>query len=93
MGDWINGLDPLQDDYEIVWTQFQQEFHDQFTDSQQQQCAHIELDNLKMRFPNVDQYIAKFEDLVWLAGYTVGNEETINLFLHGLIPSILDDVV
>jgi hypothetical protein len=34
MEDWINSLDPLQDDYEIVWTQFQQEFHDQFTDSQ-----------------------------------------------------------
>jgi hypothetical protein len=46
-----------------------------------------------MRFPNVDQYIAKFEDLVQLAGYTVGNEETINLFLHGLTPSILDDIV
>jgi hypothetical protein len=64
MGDWIDGLNPLQDDYEIVWTQFQQKFCDQFTDSQQQQCACIELENLKMRFPNVDQYIAKFEDLV-----------------------------
>jgi hypothetical protein len=93
MGDWIDGLNLLQDDYKIVWTQFQQKFHDQFTDSQQQQHACIGLENLKMRFPNVDQYIAKFEDLVWLAGYTVGNEETINLFLYGLTPSILDDVV
>jgi hypothetical protein len=64
MGDWIDGLNPLQDDYKIVWTQFQQKFHDQFTDSQQQQHACIRLENLKMRFPNVDQYIAKFEDLV-----------------------------
>jgi hypothetical protein len=93
MGDWINGLDPLQDDYKIVWTQFQQEFHDQFTDSQQQQHAHIELNSLKMRFPNVDQYIARFTDLVQLAGYTIGNKETINLFLHGLTPSILNNMI
>jgi hypothetical protein len=93
MGDWIDSLDPLQDDYKIVWTQFQQKFHNQFTDSQQPQCTCIKLNNLKMRFPDIDQYITKFEDLVWLAGYTVGNEETINLFLHGLTPSILDDVV
>jgi hypothetical protein len=93
MGDWIDSLDPLQDDYGIVWTQFQQEFCDQFTNSQQQQCPHIELDNLKMKFPDVDQYIAKFEDLVRLAGYTVGSEETISLFLHDLTLSILDDVI
>jgi hypothetical protein len=93
MGDWINSLDPLQDDYEIVWTQFQQEFCDQFTDSQQQQCARIELDNLKMKFPEVDKYITKFKDLVQLMGYTVESKETINLFLHGLTLSILDDVI
>jgi hypothetical protein len=46
-----------------------------------------------MRFPDVNQYIAKFEDLVQLAGYTVGNEETINLFLHRLTPSIFNDMV
>jgi hypothetical protein len=34
MGDWIDGLDPLQDNYEVVWTQFQQKFRDQFMDSQ-----------------------------------------------------------
>jgi hypothetical protein len=46
-----------------------------------------------MKFPNIDQYIAKFEDLVQLAGYTMGNEETINLFLNGLTISILNDMV
>jgi hypothetical protein len=46
-----------------------------------------------MRFPDVDQYISDFEDLVRQAGYTVGNEETIGFFLNGLSPSILDKVV
>jgi hypothetical protein len=46
-----------------------------------------------MRFPDVDQYISDFEDLVHQARYTVGNEETIGFFLNGLSPSILDEVV
>jgi hypothetical protein len=46
-----------------------------------------------MRFPDVDQYISNFEDLVRQAGYMVGNEETIGFFLNGLSPSILDKVV
>jgi len=46
-----------------------------------------------MKFPEIDQYIAKFEDLAHLAGYTVGNEETINFFLKGLSQSILEDVM
>jgi len=46
-----------------------------------------------MKFPEIDQYIAKFEDLARLAGYTVGNEEMINFFLKGLSQSILEDVM
>jgi hypothetical protein len=46
-----------------------------------------------MRFPDVDQYISDFEDLVRQAGYTIGNEETIGFFLNGLSPSILEEVI
>jgi hypothetical protein len=46
-----------------------------------------------MCFPDVDQYISDFEDLVRQAGYTVGNEETIGFFLNSLSPSILDEVI
>jgi hypothetical protein len=46
-----------------------------------------------MRFPEVNQYIADFEELVRRAGYTIGSEETIRFFLNGLTPSILDAVV
>jgi hypothetical protein len=46
-----------------------------------------------MWFPDVDQYISDFEDLVRQAGYTIGNEETIGFFLNGLTPSILDEVI
>jgi hypothetical protein len=46
-----------------------------------------------MKFPNVDQYIVKFKDLVRLAGYIVRNEETITFFLNELTSSVLDDVM
>src|SRR5580693_10535250 len=46
-----------------------------------------------MCFPDVDQYISDFKDLVQQAGYTVGNKETIGFFLNGLSPSILEEVI
>jgi Retrotransposon gag protein len=93
MGAWIDSLDPVNDNIQEVWTTFVQEFNDHFTDSQSQQRARIKLDRCNMRFPDVDQYISDFEDLVQQARYTIGNEETIGFFLNGLSPSILDEVV
>jgi hypothetical protein len=93
MGAWIDSLNPVDDDIPEVWTTFVQEFNDHFADSQSQQRARLQLDQCKMHFPDVDQYISDFEDLVHQAGYTVGNEETIGFFLNGLSPSILDEVV
>jgi Retrotransposon gag protein/Zinc knuckle len=93
MGAWIDSLDAVDEDIPEVWTTFVQEFNDHFADSQSQQRARLQLDQCRMRFPNVDQYISDFEDLVHQAGYTVGNEETIGFFLNGLSPSILDEVV
>jgi hypothetical protein len=46
-----------------------------------------------MQFPEVDQYISDFKDLVRQASYTIGNEETIGFFLNGLTLSILDEVI
>jgi hypothetical protein len=93
MGAWIDSLDPVNDDIHKVWTTFVQEFNDYFADSQSQQRARLDLDKCKMRFPNIDQYISDFEDLVRQAGYTAGNEETIGFFLNGLSLSILEEVI
>jgi Retrotransposon gag protein len=93
MGMWIDSLDPVNDDIQEVWDTFVQEFNDHFMDSQLQQRARLELDKCKMCFPNVDQYISDFKDLVRQAGYTIGNEETIGFFLNGLTPSVLDEVI
>ena len=42
------------------------------------------LNSITFKFPNIDQYIADFEDLARKAGYTVGNDKTVSLFLRGL---------
>jgi hypothetical protein len=64
MGTWIDSLDPINDDVHEVWTTFVQEFNDHFADSQSQQWARLELNKCKMHFPDVNQYISDFEDLV-----------------------------
>jgi Retrotransposon gag protein len=93
IGAWIESLDQVLDDVQLVWDTFVQEFTEHFMDSQQQQRAHPEQDQCKMHFPDVDQYISDFEELVRRAGYTIGNEETIGFFLNGLTPSILNQVI
>jgi hypothetical protein len=93
MGAWIDSLDPVNNDIQEVWDTFIQEFNDHFSDSQLQQRAQLELNRCKMRFPNVDQYISDFEDLVRQASYTIGNEEAIGFFMNGLTPSVLNEVI
>jgi hypothetical protein len=93
MGRWINTLDQLTDNIPTVWDQFLVELEEQFVDSTIGQRSCIELKRLKMHFPEVDQCISKFEDLASLAGYTVGNEETINFFLRGLPDKVMTDVL
>jgi hypothetical protein len=46
-----------------------------------------------MRFPEINQYITNFKELVRHAGYTIGSEETIGFFLNSLTPSILDAII
>jgi hypothetical protein len=93
MGDWLNALHPVNDNFPIVWDIFKETFRTRFQDSLKPQNAQSALANLKMNFPYIDQYVARFEDLARNAGYTVGNSETINIFLHGLDPGVLNTVL
>ena len=45
-----------------------------------------------MKFPEIDQYIAQFEELARQAGYVQGNPKTTHFFLKGLAPSIVANV-
>ncbi len=93
MGVFYDGLDPLVDNIPALWQQFLNEFENQFQDTQKADRARAKLEGLRMRFPNIDQYISEFEDLARLAGYTAGNVETIHAFTRGLTQSIMEDVL
>ena len=83
MTTWLRSLDPVNDNVLRVWDYFTKTFEGQFNDSTRTQRSRQQLEKLRFKFPDIDQYIADFEDLANLSGYTVGNDETINLFLKG----------
>ncbi len=83
MTTWLRNLDPVNDNVPQVWDYFTTTFEQQFTDSTKMQQSRQQLEKLQFKFPDIDQYIADFEDLTNLSGYTVRNNETINLFLKG----------
>ena len=51
------------------------------------------LQEIKLNAREIDEYIAEFEDLARQANYTLGNAETIRLFVQGLTPSMMRDVM
>ena len=77
-----------------TWLHFLNAFRTQFLDHTKQQRAALKLDMLKFCFPEIDQYISEFEDVTMLAGYTIGSQESINIFMKGLMSAmdILDKV-
>ena len=93
IGIWIDGLDRVQDNFPIVWTQFLDKFEAQFQDPNKQQQGRIALEKCRMRWPDIAQYIADFEKFARQAGYTQGNAETTDLFLKGLPARVLTDIL
>src|SRR5258707_4728041 len=46
-----------------------------------------------MKWPDIDAYVSSFEELLRLAEYTLGNNESANLFLCDLPQSIATEVM
>jgi hypothetical protein len=46
-----------------------------------------------MQFSEINPYIAKFEELARQAGYTARNPKTMHMFIKGLTPSVMEDVL
>jgi len=66
-----------------VWEEFEQAFKDKFVDSTRELWARNQLEQLKFKYPNINEYIANFEDLIVHTGYNLASKEAINLFLKG----------
>ena len=92
LGAWLDRLNPAIDNVPALWDQFLLEFAEQFQDTQREDRARVKLEQFTMKFPEIDQYIAQFEELARQAGYVQGNPETTHFFIKGLAPSIVADV-
>ena len=89
---WIQQI-PNESNTKHVWHVFQRRFYRQFTDTQADSTARKYLTTLKMRFPDIDQYIADFEQLVRKALYRLGSHEMNQQFLAGLPRDVAEDVM
>ena len=76
------------DDTNATYQQFIANFCAHFMDSQKAQRARIELQMLKMHWPEIDEYISKFKSITHEAGYNPADHNTMQQFLQGLLQSI-----
>ena len=83
MIDSLRRLHPVHHNIPQVWNEFKQAFKDKFMDSTHEQRARNQLEQLKFKYPNIDEYIANFKDLIVHTGYNLASKEAINLFLKG----------
>jgi hypothetical protein len=92
-GDWVDRLDPLIEDIPDVWTNFLLEFRKQFQDTQAEERARLQIEGMKMKWPDIDQYIQDFERVARKAEYPLTAPATIRYFMKGLTKSIVNDIV
>ena len=93
VGAALDELNPDTDNIDELWTMFLEEFTQQYTNTQAAERARVALESLRMKAPEINKYISKFEELCNKAGYTMGNTEVTYLFLKGLPKPILEDIV
>ncbi len=93
LGELLRALDPVHNNVPTLWEHFKREFQKKFQDSSKQQRARASLNTHRMKWPDIDAYISSFEELLHLAEYTIGNNESANLFLRGLTRSIATEVM
>ena len=85
--EWLMTLQPA-DNNNTTYQQFITNFCACFMDSQKAQRARIELQTLKMTWPEIDEYISKFESITHEAGYNPADPNMMQQFLQGLPQSI-----
>ena len=93
VGAALDELNPDTNNIDELWMMFLEEFAQQYTDTQAAERARVSLESLRMKAPEIDNYISKFEELCNKAGYTMGNTKVTYLFLKGLPKPILEDIV
>jgi hypothetical protein len=61
MIDSLRRLHPVHHNVPAVWEEFEQAFKDKFMDSTRELRARNQLEQLKFKYPDIDEYIANFD--------------------------------
>ena len=78
---------------EVLWTLFERDFRNAFTDSQKQLSAHQKFLKVKMQGNALDEFIMEFEHLRSEAGWSSNDIGTITQFRRGLNTGLLKAIV
>ena len=76
-----------------VWEEFEQDFVQDWDDTNAHYKAAAELDKLKMEGTNIDHYITKFAELARKAQYHEDDPAVLEKFKHGLPVQLLEVAV
>jgi hypothetical protein len=60
---------------------------------QAEERAHLQIEGMKMKWPDIDQYIQDFKRVTRKAKYPLTAPATIRYFMKGLTKSIVNDIV
>jgi Retrotransposon gag protein len=93
VGEVLDDLQMPQDNILILWTQFCEEFEQQYMDSSRAEQARDELKKLEMKNDDVDAYVAKFKELARNANYNTGHAAIVQIFMEGLNKETLKDIL
>jgi Retrotransposon gag protein len=75
---------PVGQDQEVHWIEFERAFDTAFTDTTKQQNAHNTLRQLCMQGNDLDNYVTAFKKLARDTGYTLDTQGTIFIFATSL---------
>ena len=93
MGEILDRLNLLINNIPEVWKRFCDKFRNQFLNTSEQEIAQTDLQKLRMEIEKIEQCISKFKELTRRTNYTIGNEETAQLFLKDLTTQVMQDVL
>lgn len=80
-----NEKGPISYGNEKLWRRFTEDFRDAFANTTKQQDAEAALERIHVQpQESIDQYIARFEDLIDKAGWSPLDRGTANVFRKGL---------
>ena len=87
---WILSIPPPSTPTKTIYEDFEEEFIESWTDTNESQRAATELDKLRAQHNNIDEYITKFAKLAHKVLYREDDPAVLEKFKSGLPLELLE---